>query len=221
MVTKELDKLMNKNQDASEYRRWLLLEQNQLEKAKKLTGIAIKTINIQSIGYLGFSNINHIGAMGLVVEERGGFIDRHVFKAVLDISYKSGFFYHHVKPLVDNLSKINLTEIDLLIIPGHGTLHPRGFGLACEIADQVDIPVVGVARELIHNVDDFTSEEEYISSFGGIKLSSSKGSPVYISTGGNCSINRLSHLIIKRLNPNGWLNGLQLARSLARRALRK
>lgn len=38
---------------------------------------------------------------------------------------------------------------DVLMVNGHGVMHPRGFGLACHVGVLCDVPTIGVAKRLI------------------------------------------------------------------------
>ncbi|KAK7098706.1 hypothetical protein V1264_002949 [Littorina saxatilis] len=39
---------------------------------------------------------------------------------------------------------------DVILVDGNGQLHPRGFGLACQLGVLLDVPCVGVGKTLIH-----------------------------------------------------------------------
>ncbi|MFW9995111.1 MAG: endonuclease V [Candidatus Odinarchaeota archaeon] len=199
---------------------WGLFAEQQRDKVLKSPVVEVKLLKIATIGYLGFSTRGKEGSLGLVVEKGQVLTDHLVLRSVLDTPYKTSFFYYHIKPLIDKLDEKDLTWLDLLFVPGHGTLHPRGYGVACEIADQLEIPVAGIARESIHEINGYTSEDEYLSLHSGKKLQSTSGKTVYISIGGHCSLDQLIPLVFQRLKPNGWLEGFQQARNLARQAWR-
>jgi deoxyinosine 3'endonuclease (endonuclease V) len=46
---------------------------------------------------------------------------------------------------------------DVVLVDGNGTLHPRGFGAACQIGVMADVVCIGVAKSL-HHVDGWTKE---------------------------------------------------------------
>ena len=49
------------------------------------------------------------------------------------------------------ISVLNTLEhdFDVLMVNGHGVMHPRGFGLACQVGVLCDVPTIGVAKRLI------------------------------------------------------------------------
>ena len=49
------------------------------------------------------------------------------------------------------ISVLNTLEhdFDVLMVNGHGVMHPRGFGLACQVGVLCDVPTFGVAKRLI------------------------------------------------------------------------
>lgn len=68
--------------------------------------------------------------------------------------YKSGFLafreVNHLVRLVDKLKKEDPLNIpDLILVDGSGIYHPRGFGLASHFGVLVDLPTIGVAKNLI------------------------------------------------------------------------
>ncbi|KAJ0968679.1 hypothetical protein J5N97_021556 [Dioscorea zingiberensis] len=78
----------------------------------------------------------------------------------LQIPYFPGFLAFREAPiLLDLLDKMKQSAHpfypQILMVDGNGLLHPRGFGLACHLGVLVDLPTIGVGKNL-HHVDGLT-----------------------------------------------------------------
>ena len=63
--------------------------------------------------------------------------------------YISGYFAFREGPgIIEAVGKLD-EKPGILIINGHGTAHPRRFGIASHIGVLLDMPVIGVARRLM------------------------------------------------------------------------
>lgn len=63
--------------------------------------------------------------------------------------YMSGFLgFREADAVISVLRKLN-TNFDVLMVNGHGIMHPRGFGLASHVGLLMDMPTIGVAKKLI------------------------------------------------------------------------
>ncbi|XP_057504485.1 uncharacterized protein LOC130787990 isoform X1 [Actinidia eriantha] len=78
----------------------------------------------------------------------------------LHIPYVTGFLAFREAPiLLELLEKMKNCAHpfypQLLMVDGNGLLHPRGFGLACHLGVQANLPTIGIGKNL-HHVDGLT-----------------------------------------------------------------
>ena len=120
-------------------------------------------------------------------------INKEKFEIVETVSSKSEiknpyipglFILRESTPILQTL-KLITSPFQLLLVDGHGVLHPRRCGLACHIGISTNLPTIGVAKSLLcGNVqsDNFVSHEEEIL---GYALKSKKNSKkvAYVSVG--------------------------------------
>lgn len=72
----------------------------------------------------------------------------------LDAPYVPGFLAFREVPAIAPLLSAALAATpdlrpDVVLVDGNGTLHPRGFGLACHLGVVCDAPTIGVAKTLM------------------------------------------------------------------------
>ncbi len=111
--------------------------------------------------------------------------------------------FREIPPLLPILKKA--PRPDLIIVDGHGTAHPRSFGLACHLGLITGIPTIGCAKSLLVGTCEKPGPERgsmtpmtFEGNIVGYALRSRKGSkPLYISPG---------HL----LDPEEAVKGLQM-----------
>ncbi len=58
------------------------------------------------------------------------------------------FMLRESEPILHTLKKLK-TDFQLLLVDGHGQLHPRRCGLACFLGITLDVPTIGVAKSLL------------------------------------------------------------------------
>ncbi|MCZ3365793.1 MULTISPECIES: endonuclease V [Methanobacterium] len=76
-------------------------------------------------------------------------IDSKAIEVKLLFPYISGFLgFREANAVISVLRKLN-NEFDVLMVNGHGIMHPRGFGLASHVGLLMDMPTIGVAKRLI------------------------------------------------------------------------
>lgn len=73
----------------------------------------------------------------------------------IDVEYTSGFLAEREAPIIlELIQKLRNRHCEplpqVLFVDGNGTLHPRGYGLACHIGEQLDdISTIGVAKSFL------------------------------------------------------------------------
>lgn len=81
----------------------------------------------------------------------------------LRVPYIPGLLAFREAPvLLELLEKMKKKELpsypQLLMVDGNGLLHPQGFGLACHLGVLVDLPTIGIGKNL-HHVDGLTQSK--------------------------------------------------------------
>ena len=76
-------------------------------------------------------------------------LEKRTLPVELFFPYISGFLgIREADPVISALNTLK-HDFDILMINGHGVMHPRGFGLACHVGVLMDVPTIGVAKRLI------------------------------------------------------------------------
>jgi len=97
--------------------------------------------------------------------------------------YVSSFLMLRESEAIINILKALKNRFDLLLIDGHGVLHPRRCGLASYVGVIIDRPTIGVAKSILCgsvNADHFIDIDGVIS---GFKMIKEKKKPIFISVG--------------------------------------
>lgn len=109
-----------------------------------------KPIKIEKICAVDVSYKRNIAYCSAVIMNKSfDLIDTINFKSVVKYPYIPGlFFLRESGPILGALERIK-SDFDLLIIDGHGTLHPRKCGLASYVGYLVNKPTIGVAKSCL------------------------------------------------------------------------
>lgn len=118
-------------------------------------------------------------------------INEKTVKTKIDFPYISTYLSFRECPVIEKLIKSLKEEPTILMIDGNGVLHPFGIGLASHAGILLDIPTIGVAKNLLCGRPEFTPEKEwdfsrviYKNKRIGFCLKSSKNAkPIYVSPG--------------------------------------
>jgi deoxyribonuclease V len=117
-------------------------------------------------------------------------------RSSVEFPYIPGFFMlREASPIFMTLKKLE-SSFDVLIVNGHGVLHPRRMGLASFIGLLVDKPTIGIAKRLvcgIENVDSYVYIDDDIC---GKKITREGQNYIYVSAGHKISLETSINLVM-------------------------
>jgi len=118
-------------------------------------------------------------------------------KSIVKYSYIPGhFMLREAKPLLKTLRLLKNT-FDLVLIDGHGILHPRKCGLASYIGIIIDKPTIGVAKSLLCGSILENNYVEYNKTILGYRISKNNKKNIYVSVGHKISLETAIDIIKK------------------------
>ena len=115
--------------------------------------------------------------------------------------YVPSFFVLRESEVIINILKPLRNRFDLLLIDGHGVLHPRRCGLASYVGIIIDKPTIGVAKKILCGTvkaDQFIDVDGVIS---GFKMIKEKKKPIYISVGHKINLINAIRIIKQLVRP--------------------
>ena len=112
------------------------------------------------------------------------------------------FMLRESDPILNALNKLK-TNFDLLLIDGHGRLHPRFCGLACYIGIKINKPTIGVAKKLLCGNVKSNSKIEYDGKILGFELKNKK-KRIYVSIGHKISLNSAVSFVKRLILQDKW-----------------
>ncbi len=126
-------------------------------------------------------------------------------KSIVKYPYIPGLFMlREAKPLLKILGLLK-SSFDVLLIDGHGTLHPRKCGLACYIGIMTDKPTIGVAKNLLCGS---ILENNYImcnKEILGYRIRKTNKKDIYVSVGHKISLETAVSIIINITKKNEFI----------------
>ena len=99
-------------------------------------------------------------------------VEKTIREVELDFPYIPGYLgFRESGAMVSVLKQLKIGP-DVIMVNGHGILHPRGFGLASQVGLLMDKPTIGLAKGLTtgrYEIKDFKSLKENQKSFQLVK----------------------------------------------------
>jgi deoxyribonuclease V len=126
----------------------------------------------------------------VVMNRTGDLMDVGEVKTGVSFPYIPGYFTWREAPAVIKAMK-KVGNFHIAMINGHGMAHPRGCGLASHVGLELDLPTIGVTKNLLVGRLDCNPEIPHIIYEGrvvGAQIKNSKDEPIYISVGHKISL---------------------------------
>jgi deoxyribonuclease V len=175
--------------------------------AKKVLTTDTHSVEIKYVCGIDVSYKNNIAYCSATI------IDKDSLNAIEDVDtsivvnhpYVPGLFVlREYEPIINTL-KLLKTQFQILLIDGHGCLHPRRCGLASYIGVMIDKPTIGIAKSLLCG---FVREDQFVEFGGdilGFQIGNTHKKQIYVSIGHKVSLGSAIN-IVKELTKTGqWI----------------
>lgn len=141
-----------------------------------------------------------------------------IAKTRTEFPYVPGYLAYREFPAVDAALRRLRTLPDLLIVDGHGRLHPAHFGFACFVGVRLDRATIGTAKHLLVGKLAHTSQgragavpillDGKVSGYAWTPPSATR--PLYVSVGHRVSLSRALDAV-KQTTPRNYPEPLRIA----------
>jgi deoxyribonuclease V len=126
-------------------------------------------------------------------------------KSIVKHPYIPGLFIlRESEPILTTL-KLLKKQFDLLLIDGHGLLHPRRCGLASYIGVLIDKPTIGIAKSLLCGSIKKDQFIEYDATVLGFTIKKGDKKQIYVSVGHKISLTTAIQIIKNLIKKEEWV----------------
>jgi deoxyribonuclease V len=161
--------------------------------------------------YLNNNNIRNVCGIDVSYKDLNAFcsaviVNKNTLEIIEIVNEKSTISYPYIpglfmlregKPLL-KIVRLLKNPYDVLLIDGHGILHPRKCGLASYVGIMIDKPTIGVAKKLLCGSILESSYVEYNKTILGYTIKKNNKKNIYVSVGHKISL-ETSVDIVKKL----------------------
>jgi deoxyribonuclease V len=170
-----------------------------------ITTDRVPNYSIKQVCGVDVSYHTNIAYCAAVIMNRHSFeiIETKQYRSTIEFPYISGFFMlREAGPIFATLKKLE-SSFDVLLINGHGVLHPRRMGLASFIGLLVDKATVGIAKRLLCGVENINNYVTIDQNICGKKITRDGHNCVYVSVGHKISLETSVKLVKGLLREKG------------------
>ena len=160
--------------------------------------------------YLNNNNISNVCGIDVSYKDLNAFcsaviVDKNTLEIIEIVNEKKtssypyipGLFMLREGELLLQIVRLLKNLFDVLLIDGHGILHPRQCGLASYVGIMIDKPTIGVAKNLLCGSILGSSYVEYNKTILGYKISKDDKKNIYVSVGHKISLETAIDIIKK------------------------
>ena len=161
--------------------------------------------------YLNNNNIHNVCGIDVSYKDLNAFcsaviVNKNTLEIIEIVNEKSTISYPYIpglfilregEPLL-KIVRLLKNLFDVLLIDGHGILHPRKCGLASYVGIMIDKPTIGVAKNLLCGSILESSYVEYNKTILGYTIKKNNRKDIYVSVGHKISL-ETSIDIVKKL----------------------
>ncbi|HEY7506948.1 MAG TPA: endonuclease V [Nitrososphaera sp.] len=146
----------------------------------------------------------------VVMDRAGAVIETARARSIARHPYVPGLLMlREAEPVFRALKKLN-SGFDLLLVDGHGLLHPRKCGLACYVGVTIDKPTIGVAKKFLCGKVRSDGAIELDGQILGHDIDVAGKKKLYVSVGHRISLETAVKIVIE-LGKGGMPEPLRLA----------
>jgi deoxyribonuclease V len=202
------------------------LEKLKKEQIKLAKSLVIKdSIDFELADRIaGIDNIffkNRIISVVVVIKDNE-VLEQEYFEDKVNFPYIPGFrAYRELPAMISAFSKLD-EKPDVVLVRGHGISHPQGLGIASHFSLALNVPVVGVADNLV--VGSVKGENILLNGkiVGKIIRTKEGANPLYISPGSLISVDSAVKLVKKfTIESHKIPEPLRLAKRYAKEVMRE
>lgn len=125
-----------------------IITQDSFEKIQKVAGVDVS-----------FEKDNIATVAAVVIDfKTNEMLEGKTLKVEMLFPYITGFLGLREADAMISVLKTLKNNYDVLMVNGHGIMHPRSFGLASHVGMLMDQPAIGVAKRLSHGKYKFNVE---------------------------------------------------------------
>jgi len=189
--------------------KWDLTPSDAVALQKRLSGDVIRKsrlTTVETVAGIDTGYRNGMSQAGVVSLKYSSLepLEQAISLRPVNFPYIPGLLSFREAPVIlEALAKLTQAP-DLLIFDGHGTAHPRRFGLACHIGLLVDIPSIGCAKNKLLGEYDEPGPERGSFSFltdqgeiiGAVLRTRNNVKPVFVSIGHSVDLQDCIHFVL-------------------------
>jgi deoxyribonuclease V len=194
------------------------LRQQQIDLSKNVKindeFIEIETIAGFDVAYPKNEFDDVCGAYVLIDFKSNSIVEEKTFKTKIDFPYIPTYFAFREYPVLNAIFNKIDNKPSVIMLDGNGILHPIRFGYASYAGIMLDIPTIGVAKNLLYGKIENNNVMVDNQVIGSTIFSKNSKKPIFISPGHKVTLDT-SVSIVKKMQIHKIPEPLRLAHNLA------